>query len=131
MENLATASVTMTQVTLSTIFAGLLAYFKRAKWLPFVTQHSVAINHGWLLLSSAGAALGIHAIWDGSSHSLTISGLDIVAILHGIWTWAEQWTVQYLVQRGIFGPVAIPGDAPPVAVTTVNAAGNTAQGKTL
>src|SRR5882724_6011885 len=115
----ATTNVVLTQVTVSTIFSGVLAYLKKAKWAPFVTQHSATINHVYLLVASASAALGIHTVWDSSTHSLLITGLSLATIAHGAWEWMKEWTVQYLVQRGAFGPVAIPGDAPPVPVIPV------------
>jgi hypothetical protein len=121
MEALATSNVVLTQVTLSTIFAGLLAYLKKARWVPFITQHSAAINHVYLLLVSGGTALGVHSVWDSQAHSLLITGLSLTAIAHGFWEWTKQWTVQYLVQRGIFGPLAIPGDAPPIPTVPVKA----------
>lgn len=116
---MATENVLATQLTLGTIGAGVLAYLKTAKWAPFINKHSAKFNHIWLLTASAVGALGVHAAWDASAHSLTITGLSALAIGHAIWEWAKQWTVQYLVQRGAFGPVAIPGDAPPPVVIPV------------
>ena len=118
---MATENVVLTQLTLGTIFSGVLAYLKSAKWAPFISQHSAKINHAFLLLTSAAGALGVHWVWNATEHSLLITGLSFAVIMHGIWEWAKQWTVQYLVQRGAFGPVAIPGDAPAPAVTPVAA----------
>lgn len=121
---MASQNILVTQLTLGTIASGVLAYLKTAKWAPFVNKHSYAINHAYLLITSAFGALGIHYTWDASNHSLTITGLNLVAILWALWKWAEQWSVQYLIQRGAFGPVSIPGDAPAQPSTPVNAAGD-------
>jgi hypothetical protein len=120
-----TSNVVLTQITMGTLFAGVLAYLKTAKWIPFVNKHSATINHIFLLLASAGTAIGVHAVWDSAAGSLTITGLSLTAILHGIWEWSKQWALQYLVQRNTFGPVSIPGDAPAVPMTPVAASGGT------
>jgi hypothetical protein len=117
---MASQNVLATQLTLGTIASGVLAYLKTAKWAPWFDAHSKSINHIFLLISSAAGALGVHWTWDATNHSLIITGISAVAILHGLWEWTKQWTVQYLVQRGAFGPVAIPGDAPAVPTTPVS-----------
>lgn len=116
---MAAQNVLVTQITLGTISAGVLAYLKTAKWAPWFNQHSAKFNHIFLLITSAAGAVGVHAVWDATAHSLTITGLSAIAIAHGVWEWAKQWCVQYLTQRGAFGPVAVPGDAPAPAVTPV------------
>lgn len=116
---MASENVLATQITIGTIGSGVLAYLKTAKWAPWFNKHSAAINHIYLLITSAAGAIGVHAVWDASSHSLTITGLSIATIAYGFWEWAKQWTVQYLVQRGAFGPVSTPGDAPAVPSTPV------------
>lgn len=116
---MASENVLATQLTLGTIGAGLLAYLKSAKWTPWFNKHSAKINHAWLVATSAIGALGVHYTWDATNHSLVISGLSLVTLGHAAWEWSKQWTVQYLVHRGAFGPVSVPGDAPPVPVTPI------------
>jgi hypothetical protein len=116
---MASQNIVLTQMTLGTIFSGVMAYLKSAKWAPWFSQHSAKINHAFLLITSAAGAIGVHWVWDATAHSLTITGLSLITVGAGIWEWAKQWTVQYLIQRGAFGPVAIPGDAPAPAVTPV------------
>jgi len=116
-----TSNVVITQITMGTLFAGVLAYLKAKAWIPWFNKHSATINHVFLLASSAGTAIGVHLVWDSAAGSLTITGLSLVTIAHGVWEWAKQWALQYLVQRNAFGPVAIPGDAPAVPTTPVAA----------
>jgi len=118
---MASENVLATSLTLGTIASGLLAYLKSAKWAPWFSQHSKTLNHVVLLATSAGSALGISATWDATAHTLTIAGLSLPTIIHGGWEWMKQWCVQYMVHRGIFGPVSSPGDAPPIPVTPVAA----------
>jgi hypothetical protein len=116
---MAADSVLATSVTLSTIGSGLLAYLKSAKWAPWFNKHSAKINHTWLVLTSLGGALGIGYVWNPGDHSLLITGLSLIAIGRFAWGFTKQWCMQYVVQRGVFGPVAIPGDAPAPAATLV------------
>jgi hypothetical protein len=129
---MAAENVIATQLTLGMIGAGLLQWLKSQKWLSSVNQNSGTLNHLVLLATSALGGLGIHAAWSGSDHSLTITGLDLAAIAGAAWLWAKQWTIQFLVHRGVFGQVAgapvhfagiapfpgmtgaIPGKIPPV-----------------
>ena len=107
---MAAENVISTQITLGLIGAGLLQWLKSRASIGFVNQHSAGVNHAILLATSLAGGLGVHAAWSGSAHSLTITGLDLMAIGAGLWLWAKQWAVQFLVQRGAFGPVA---EAPP------------------
>ena len=92
--------------------AGALQWLKNRAWLPFVNQHSAAFNHVFLLVTSISTGLGIHLVWSGASHSLTITNLDAAAIAGSLWIWAKQWTIQFLAHRGVFGPVAVPSPQP-------------------
>lgn len=103
---MAAENVIATQLTLGMLGAGVLQWLKSRHYLPFVNQNSTTLNHLVLLATSALGGLGIHAAWSGSSHSLTITGLDAAAITGAAWLWAKQWTVQFLVHRGVFGPVS-------------------------
>jgi len=116
------SNIVMTQITLSTLLSGVLAYLKAKAWIPWFSKHSATINHLFLLASSAGTAIGVHAVWNHEAGSLTITGLSLITIAHGIWEWAKSWSMQYLIQRGAFGPVATPGDAPPVTTIPVKSA---------
>jgi hypothetical protein len=110
---MAAENVLATQVTLGMIGSGLLQYLKSAKFLPFINDHSQAINHFVLILTSAAGAIGVHLAWNAGSHSLTITGLSLASVLSGAWVWAKQWSVQYLVHKGAFGSIALPGSVAP------------------
>ena len=105
---MAAENVVVTQATVGLIASWVLARLKAVAWIPWINQHSAGINHAILLATSAAGALGVHLAWTASSHSLTITGLDAAAIGTSFWLWAKQWTVQFLVHRGVFGAVATP-----------------------
>jgi hypothetical protein len=111
-KHMAAENVLATQITVGMIGSGLLQFLKSRTWLPFLNQHSAALNHVVLAITSAAGAVGVHAAWSASQHSLTITGLSLASIAAGLWVWAKQWTVQYLVHRGAFGAVASSPAAP-------------------
>lgn len=115
---MAAENVIATQITLGLIGSGLLQYLKNSKIFGFVTQNTKTINHLVLLATSATGALGVHAAWNASQDSLTITGLNLATIATSLWLWAKQWCIQFLVHRGAFGAVAttLPAAAaPPIA----------------
>jgi hypothetical protein len=114
---MAAENVLATQVTIGMLASGFLQFLKTQKWLPFINQNSGKINHAILLITSAAGAVGVNFAWNASAHSLTITGLTFWGIAAALWIWAKQWSVQFLVHRGVFGPVAVNGVAPhPLAV---------------
>jgi hypothetical protein len=119
---MAAENVLATQITLGLLGSGALNLLKKSTVVTFVNQHSKVFNHLFLLLTSAAGAVGVHTAWNGTDHSLVITGLDAVTIFTSLWIWAKQWAVQYLVHRGAFG--AVSGDAPDATVTAVAATTN-------
>ena len=59
---MASQNIVLTQMTLGTIFSGVMAYLKSAKWAPWFSQHSAKINHAFLLATSAAGAIGVPAV---------------------------------------------------------------------
>lgn len=105
-------NVVATQATVGLFFSALLTYLKRAKWVSFVNDHSAAINHLWTVATSAVGALGVHAAWSASSHTLAITGLDLATIGASAWLWAKSYTIQVLVHKTMFGAISTPSIIP-------------------
>jgi len=57
---------------------------------------------------------------------ISLTGLSLATIAMGVWVWAKQWTVQYLVHRGAFGAVsgAAPAASPDIAVRGIDPRAN-------
>ena len=109
---MAAENVFATQVTLGMIGAGLLQFLKSRTWLPFLNQNSTALNHIVLVATSAAGAIGVNAAWNSAEHSLTITGLSLASVATGLWVWAKQYAIQFLVHKGAFGSVAVPAVTP-------------------
>lgn len=108
---MAAENVIATQLTLGMLGAGLLQWLKSQKWISSVNANSSKLNHLVLLATSAIGSLGVGFVWSSTNHSLTITGLDLAAIAGAVWLWAKQWTMQFLVHRGVFGPVSHPSNS--------------------
>src|SRR6267143_1841316 len=105
---MAAESVMVTQATLGLLSSGVLQLLKKSSLVKAFNDNSKVLNHLFLLATSAGGAIGIHAVWSVSAHSLTITGLDFWTIMLSLWLWIKQWSVQFLVHKGAFGPVSEP-----------------------
>lgn len=79
------------------------AYFMNLiqKWkaLPWITQHTEQINFAVRAVLAAGSAIGINTVWNPTDHSLLITGLAVVPILHGVWHWFTQFAMTHLTGK--------------------------------
>jgi hypothetical protein len=109
---MASESVLATQATLGLLCSGALSLLKKASWLKSINDNSSTLNHLFLVATSAAGAVGVHIAWNAAVHSLTITGLDFTTIMLSLWLWVKQWSIQFLVHRGAFGPVSVPVTKP-------------------
>ena len=105
-----TASLITTQVGAAAASSYILNFVQRWRKIPWVTSHTAGINmviRGALALV---ATIGISWQWNAADHTLLISGLSLMAILHGCWS----WFTQYAMTHG-FGSLFDAAQAKPVA----------------
>ena len=69
---------------------------KNWKKLPFITQHSDAINRIVRAVTSFVSVVGITFVWSGTAGTLTITGLHAAGIFAG----AAHWFSTYAIQQG-------------------------------
>ena len=72
-------------------------FLKKTRLMPFVTQHTVALNRWLGVIASGVATLGIGFSFDSEAGSLMITGLTAATIAHNAWHWFTQWAVQQFV----------------------------------
>lgn len=120
------ANLVVTQVTAGAGCAYLLQLLQKWERLPWITQHSTAINHAIRVVMSGAAVLGISSAWSpstGGGHTLTIVIPPAMVIVHGLWTWFGQFAITHgfgsLLQAGNGGggqpaiPAPVPAPGPP------------------
>lgn len=72
---------------------------QRWKQVPWVTQHTAQVNFWVRAVLAAGSAIGINAVWNPTDHSLLITGLSILPIIHGTWHWFIQFAMTHFTGR--------------------------------
>lgn len=117
------ANLVITQMTAGAGCAYLLQLLQKWAKIPWITEHTHAINIAARAVMSGAAALGISSVWspvDGGGHTLTITIPSAMVILHGLWMWFGQ----YALQHG-WGQVLSIGNqaAPPAQIPPAKPAG--------
>lgn len=67
---------------------------KRVRAIPWVTQETRKLNRALSLAMAAAAAVGVHFNFDPDAGVLTIAGLQLSSIVHGVWEWVKQASLQ-------------------------------------
>lgn len=103
------ASVLVQQGTLGLAWVFLQNWLKQQKWFPWVNYDSPKWNHYFAVITSGLTTLGISYTWSAANHSLTITGLSLVTISHGLNSWLQQYLITktgYTVLAGQLNPPA-------------------------
>jgi hypothetical protein len=89
------APVVPTELSAAVACGYILWLMQRAKSLPWITQHTAAVNAIVRAVISGAATLGITFQWNSSAHSLTIENLTSTVIVHGLWHWFWQYAAAH------------------------------------
>jgi len=84
-----------TQVTAGAACAYVLRLIQRWDKLPWVTQHTKTISMWFRIVMSFAATVGIGFQWNGTAHSLLITGLSFPVVALGVWHWFGQYALQH------------------------------------
>lgn len=82
------------QLASAALLAYLLQWVKTRNWIPWISEHTKGINYLITGVLSLTAAVGIHYQFDSASGVLTVGGLHLSSIVHGLWEWMKQWAFQ-------------------------------------
>lgn len=93
----ATSNLVLTQLTTSAVITYGLEKLKESKYFPWLTAETKNLNRLASIVLAGAGALGVHAAWDPSNHTLMITGLYWTSILHGAWDWIRSWVSQQLI----------------------------------
>lgn len=92
----------ISQVTLSTVVVVVMEWLKKASWFPWLTVQSEKVNKLIAIFLAAITAIGIHYTYDASTATLTLTGISLAALGHGLWHWLQSYAVQETVYKGAF-----------------------------
>lgn len=96
---MANPSLLSTQIGAAAVCAYLVQLLQRWSKLPWITEHTTAINAALRIATSGVAAIGVHWAWADTSsggHTLSIAIPSGAALLAAGW----HWFVQYAIQHG-------------------------------
>lgn len=80
---------------LGAIAAYLIKFAQSSKYFPWITEEGKKINLFVQAMLSLIASVGIGYTWDATTHALTITGLSIAVVGHGIFSWISQFAIQH------------------------------------
>ncbi len=111
----------LSQVTTSAIVIYALQWLKRTQWVSWISQETPRLNRALMLVGSALGAVGIHFAFDAAksadgTYVLTITGLTLANVLHGLWHWANQAALTQLAYDATLGNK--PPAAPTITLST-------------
>ena len=99
----------LSQLTSAAVVVYALQWLKRSTLFPWITMESERLNR---LLAGVGAAIsaaGVHfafAVAENTSgtYVITISGLSLLNVLHGLWHVVNQFAIQQLAFDAVVKP---------------------------
>lgn len=94
----------LSQFTSAAIVVYALQWIKGAGWCQWLTMETESLNRVVAAIAAAGSAIGIHAAYDTTGGVLTISGLTLAGVIHGVWHWANQFALQQLAFDAVVKP---------------------------
>lgn len=94
-------------ITTSAMCVAVIQWLKNTKLVPFMDQHTAAINRTVAWMAAMISAAGIHYTWDAATATLTITGLHASTIIHAAADVTKNYAFQWLIYKGIVkGPAA-------------------------
>lgn len=99
------------QVAVAYATSSLMEWLKHKPWFPLMQVQAASLNRAVAMIVAFFAAIGVHLVsdWTASDGTLviTITGLTLANVGHGILAWIQQ----YALQQGIW-KVLVKQDSP-------------------
>lgn len=86
----------LSHLTSAAIVVYLIQWLKRASWVPWLTPETTTLSRIVSAILAAGSAIGLHVAYDSAGGVLTVTGLTVGSLLHGVWEWLNQFALQQL-----------------------------------
>ena len=100
------SSQIVSQLTSAALVVYALQWLKRSKLFPWITAETTTLNR-WVGAAAAGlSAIGIHLAFTATagtpgSYVITVTGLTLPNVLHGVWHWANQYALQQITYDAV------------------------------
>jgi len=125
MDNTQLVQFILSTITSNAVVILIIQKLKSSKAFPWISSETKRLNTLLAYLGSLLAAVGVHASYDHATGTLVITGLTMMGILHGLWTWLQSYATQELMYQGFFNKPVTPSTTvtvdskPAVSVETV------------
>jgi hypothetical protein len=116
-------SIGLSVFTSSAVSVWLMQWLKNSKWFPLLKEGQAALNRTAAVVVAFLSSLGVHFVWDGTAHTLLITGLTLSGIGAMAWHFINQMAAQETIyQMSVNKPGApptgfhnavVPGEEPP------------------
>lgn len=92
------------QVTLAVITTYAIQLVKKSKWFPWLTVETQKANRIVGVIVAFGASIGVVATFDHTAGVLTITGLTLAGLGHGLARFVQQWVFQQVAYKTVVAP---------------------------
>jgi hypothetical protein len=96
------------QATIAVITTYALQWLKTRKWFPWITTETQRLNRILGFVVAFAASIGVVATFDHTAGVLTITGLTLAGLGHGLARFIQQWCMQQVAYKNLIAP-PLPG----------------------
>ena len=89
------------QITAAYMASALMEWLKTQRWFPFVADNNPRLNRAFAMAAAFITSVGLHFTFDAQAGVLTVTGLTVANILHGLWGWVQQYALQQGLYKGV------------------------------
>lgn len=89
------ANIAITQFTTGALTVAAMNWLKGQPWFPGKAK----LNRSVAAFVAFCTSLGVHFVWNGTEHSLLITGLTLSVIAGTVYHWASQMATQEVIYQ--------------------------------
>jgi hypothetical protein len=92
------------QITLAAITTYAFQLLKKSRWFPWLTVETQKLNYIFGVVVAFGASIGVVATFDHTAGVLTVTGLTLAGLGHGLARFVQQWVFQQIGYKTLIAP---------------------------
>jgi hypothetical protein len=92
------------QFTIAILVPIVFQWIKIRKWFPWITVETQKLNRVVGVAVAFAASIGVVVGFDRTAGVLTVTGLTLAGLSHGVWRFVQQWAFQQASYKLIIAP---------------------------
>jgi hypothetical protein len=115
---MADANVALTTFTTGALTVAALNWLKGSEYFPWITRQSTTLLRVLSAAAAVASGAGIQHIWNGTDHSLVITGITVPNVAGFVWAIVKQFTMNetlFQVTKAKSDPAVVKAVAPEAA----------------